>query len=199
MTSVACTDTLISHLHPGCFRPGLNDYKFFYRDKSRAWICIRNLFYIRKQSRNSLIKQSFDLNIVFANQLISCMERPAIYPGITQYFHCLAEARETENGLREDLEIEMTEKNCTGKSHNFKGYRYFSTSFCSGNHWDFEKVSIRSCIRQYSKWFKQPDFNWGRSDSKQSKLLLWNEFENNIYQKVAQNFIAKFVIQILKK
>ena len=52
--------------------------------------------------------------MVFANRLISCLERPVIDHGSSQYFHCVIEAKETENGLRENLDRQMSAKKCTG-------------------------------------------------------------------------------------
>ena len=43
------------------------------------------------------------------------MERPAIHEGFSQYLHCIIEVRKIENGLREDLERKMAEKDCSGK------------------------------------------------------------------------------------
>merc|ERR1719391_557922 len=57
-----------------------------------------------------LIKESFDLNMVFANRLLACMERPdPMHQGSSQYLHCVIEAKETENGLRESVERQMVE------------------------------------------------------------------------------------------
>ena len=53
--------------------------------------------------------------MVFANRLLACMERPdPMHQGSSQYLHCVIEAKETENDLRESVERQMVAKQCTG-------------------------------------------------------------------------------------
>ena len=60
------------------------------------------------------------------------MERPAIHDGFSQYLHCIIEVRKIENGLREDLERKMAEKDCTGK--NLKISENFFNFYLSASH-----------------------------------------------------------------
>ena len=53
--------------------------------------------------------------MVFANRLMACMERPdPMHQGSSQYLHCVIEAKETENDLRESVERQMAAKQCLG-------------------------------------------------------------------------------------
>ena len=46
---------------------------------------------------------------------MACMERQdPMHQGSSQYLHCVIEAKQTENGLRESVERQMVAKQCLG-------------------------------------------------------------------------------------